>query len=470
MRDAGVRGSALRISARGLLVASLAISCGAQVPGGARLPDGAARRDLLVATPSRSQAGAFEIRVWASSGALNAFVPRQLVVGGAGSVTHIDRNDVAGGDYFAAADLPPAGLAGSVIYSFVSPFTRTMRMNHEPLRTHYGVSAPERITDFEYDPPNAADPTRSDSFVVVGVDAATGANWVRRVPLSGAPVTGVVFGGGAQRLSVAIDPVRGDVHVVDDLGLLHSFDARLMLTTFNQLTPAVACRDLVWHAASSRSERLLAPGHSATVAGDALFGITPGAAPTATVLSLVPAAARSIVIDGSADGYCLVDASGGATEVWHWENNTGALRRTNLPVAGYQAIAWSSRCTVEMLAASPGTPVRASLVPPRVGDAGLTFSVTAPAGVTMEPVGILFSSRWSDQGIALGPRARLIVDPAAPGFVFVPLIGARPPTVVVAQPIVAAYDGVRIVAQMVWQDVGTKEWLTSWAANFVIGQ
>lgn len=464
MRDAGMRGSALRISARGLLVASLVLSCGAQPP------DRALHRDLLVATPSTSQPGAFEIRLWASSGALGTFVPRQFVVGGAGSVTHLDRNDFAGGDYFAAADLPPAGLAGSVIYSFVSPFTRTMRMNHDPLRTHYGVSAPERITDFEYDPPNAADPIRSDSFVVVGVDAATGANWVRRVPLSGAPVTGLVFGGGAQRLTLAIDPAGGDIHVVDDRGLLYSFDARLTLLTFNQLTPAVACRDLVWQEAPLRSGRLLVSGYSASVARDAIFEIAPGAAPTATPMSFAPAGVRSIVIDGAADGYCLLDASGGGAEVWHWENNAGALHRTNLPVAGYQAIAWSSRCTVEMIAASPGTPVRASLVPPRVGDAGLTFSVTAPAGVTMEPVGILFSSRWTDLGIALGPRARLIVDPAATGFVFVPLLGAHPPTVVVSQPLVAAYDGVRIVAQMVWQDVGTKEWLTSWAANFVIGQ
>lgn len=470
MRHAGVRDSALRISAKGLLVVSLAISCAAQVPGGAHLPDGAVRRDLLVATPSRSQPGAFEIRVWASSGAPNAFVPRQFVVAGAGTVTHLDRNGAAGGDYFAAADLPPAGLGGSVIYSFVSPFTRTMRMNHDPLRTHYEVAAPERITDFEYDPHNAADPTRSDSFVVVGINATTGANWVRRVPLSGAPITSLVFGGGAQRLSVAIDPARGDVHVVDDLGLLHSFDARLTLTTFNQLTPAVVCRDLVWHEAALRSQRLVAPGYSAAVAGDALFGITPGAAPTATPLSLAPAAVRSLVIDRAADGYCLIDASGGGAEVWHWANATSALRRTNLPVAGYQAIAWSSRSTVEMIAASPGTPVRASLVPPRVGDAGLTFSVSGPPGVTMESVGILFSSRWTDQGIVLGPRASLIVDPSAPGFVFVPLLGARPPTVVVAQPLGAAHDGVRIVAQMLWQDVGTKEWLTSWAANFVIGQ
>ncbi len=465
MRQARLRGSALPIGAQGLLLATLMVSTTAQVPLGT-----APRRDILLALPSATQQNEFEIRHWTSSGAANGFVARQAVVGAAGTLTHLDRNDAVGGDFFASADLVPAGQAGSVIYGFVSPFTRTVRMNHLPLRTHFAVAAPDLITDFEYDPPNPSDPTRSDSLVVVGRDTVSGNNWLQRVPLSGPPGARILFGAGAQELSLAIEPIRGDIHVVDERGLLFSFSAGLALTSFNLITPVIACHDLAWHAGPGRVATLLAPGHAAAVATDGLFAVRPGVAPTATPEAILPGACTAMALDAAEDGYCLVDAGGGRREVWLWESKTSRLVRTNIPPAPYQAFAWASRCTVEMLAAAPGTPIRAELAPPRVGDGGLGFTVTPPPGVNVAPVGMLFSSRWTDQPYGFGRNARLFVDPSAPGFSFVPLPGAQPPTVFVPHRIVEGYDGARVVAQMVWEDVATKEWLTSWAANFVIGQ
>lgn len=462
MQEAGGRGSALTIGVTSLLLASLVQPAVPQA-------DGPRRRDLLLAAPSPLQPSDFEIRVWASNSATNRFVARQVLAVAPGTVTHIDRRAAAAGDYFASADLPPAGQAGSVIYGFVSAFTRTARNNQLPLRTHYGVSAPELITDFEFDPPGG-DPRRSNSLVVVGRDTATGGNWLRRVPLAGGPVTGVVFGSGAQRLSLAIEPVSGDIHVVDERGVMHTLTASLALASFNSITPTLACTDLVLHTLPSGNRRLLAQGRDVTSTGDAIFELTPGAAPTAALVSPAPGPIAALVVDAVHDGYCLVDAVGGGRQVWQWDHATRVLKCTNIPAAAYQSIAWTSRCTVEMIGAVPGTPVGASLSPPRVGDAGLTFAVTAPAGVTMDSIGIMFSSRWNDPPSAIGPNAQLIVDANAPDFVFLPLFGARPPTVVVPCPLIGGNDGARVVAQMLWVDRTTHEWLTSWAANFVIGQ
>lgn len=421
-------------------------------------------RDVLVATRSRARPGSFEIHWWTSPGPVKGFVVRPIVALAPGTVTTIERDDVTGGDIFVAANLP----SGSAIYSFVSPFTRMMRGNYDPPLVRYSVASPDVITDFKYDPPNATDANRSDSLVIVGYDTVTGVSWLRRVPLARGMVTGVAMASGVQHASVAMNPANGDIFVADDGGHLLCYTSTLSMANAVTFSPAMSFTDLMWDNVPARPDPLVASGTRATPALCGMFRLTLGATPAATPVAQLPAASLAVTVDGAGDGYCLVDQGKGQRELWQWDNTSGRTQPTNLP-ANTQAMAWSSRCTVEAMAYSPGTPISSLLVPPVVGDTGLTFQVGLPAGITVEPIGIAFSSRWTEQGPSLGTSARFLVDPGAPGFVFLHLPRATPPTVRVRQPIPAVAHGARVVSQFVWMNAVTKEPLTSWASNFVIG-
>lgn len=426
-------------------------------------------RDVLVAAPSRTQAGAFEVRQWSSAGPTQAFVRRALVASAAGIVTTIERDDRAGGDVFIAADLLPRGSSGSVVYGFVSPFLVGLRRNFDPPRESYRVESPEVITDFKIDSPNATDPNRSHTLVVVGRDTVTGANWLRRVSLSGRLIAGVWLGSTAQRPCVALDPVGGDIYVVDNLGFVQHLDSSLSLSSASPTVPAISFTDVMWDDVATPGNPLVASGRCASPAMDGMFRLSLGTNFTATTIATLPATVRGISVDAAGDGYCLVDRGGAHGELWRWEAQAGAVSATNLPVDDYQAMTWSSRCSVEGIGHSPGTPIGSLLVPPMVGDRGLTYLLLPPSGMTLGPMAILIASRFVELGPWIGPDARLVVDPTAPDLFVLPLPGATAPMVQVPMPLLRTYNGVHAVSQFVALDTAANQIVTSSASNFVIG-
>ncbi|MEZ5966032.1 MAG: hypothetical protein R3F56_19505 [Planctomycetota bacterium] len=423
--------------------------------------------DVFVAVPGASP-DEFIVQWWTSVGSVGSFSPQRPVAFGYGRVCAIVRDDRGGGDLFVAATMPAGSSQSSVIYSFVSPFIRTVRQNYLPPRVRYGTPPPEVITDFEYEPPNPSNANRSTSLVVVGRNTSNGTNWLRRVPLAGGTASEVSWPAGAQRPRLAIDPAGGDIFVVDEQGWMRQFGWSLNQLGVARSEPRVAFSDVIWDHTPARRDALVASGTYGTATTGGMFRLTPGVA-AAVQVSVLPTAIIGANVDADGDGYCLATAGRNRAELWFWDNASGALLPTSMPVADYQAMAWAGRCSVETIARTPGTPVLSRVAPPFVGDPGLAYTLQVPNGVVLGPTALLFATDWIENGPFLAPSAQLVVDPA--GVVATLPVAARAPSsVFVPLPLRPYADGTRLVTQFVSLDLASNRLLASSASNFAVGR
>ncbi len=435
----------------------------------ALLPGQCGLRDLLVANPAVG-AGDWSIERQTSPGPLTGFVRAGFAIcTGPGTVLAIEP-----GESFARGLLrvlvresttsPP--YSRSTLYSFFSPFLRSGSFQNCP-GTRFDFPSAWVVTDIKADQVFQAD----EAFWFVYLDtSATPARLVLQRGASSGPGPLWILSTTASAGFVSVNDATGIVYVVDSDAVLHVVDPIAM--TWNPIRlgggPAIAPTDMVYDPVPSTVPgRIVVVGIDPTNPGLGLLQRYTLAGALAYHAPMPGIAPTSLSVDDAGDYWFAHDAPG-ASAVVRADNATNALTLVLARTARIPAVSWIGRSSRDLLMTWPGTrAMPASLLrSPFVGDTALAYRVQPNRPV--QSLFLALADRYRVGGLFLGPEGEVLVDPAAPTFVVVPVAGTLP-DLTVPLPLACQLNGSAWHSQFFAMDAAGA-WIASGLVSFTVGR